>query len=497
MNSIKYFFQRLWAVVATLFCLDLRSLALCRICAGLIIIGDLFSRSLEFRMHYTNLGVLPRCVALVQTETDFPSLYLLSDSATMTVLIMLVHGLVGLALLLGFRTRITTVIAWFFQFSLMKRNYLVNNGGDATLVCLLFWAMFVPWGRRFSLDGLCDQQPPDDASDSNRYFSPANICLIGQLFIIYWVSVYHKLEPSWLSGKAVYYALQSDLYSRSTRELVLPYPNAMAALTYLTLVGESLGALVLLSPEWRSKALACFSFISMHLGFGLFLRIGIFAFTPPLTSVALLPTGLWDRLPGFSSLLQSLAVKASHAVPWSPRNYSYRLSTGGTLLLLALHLHCWVEAIGTTFEVTQAKRQNPLLTPATRWIGHTLGLTQRWHLFVQLDRNMDGWVLVEGVRDNGESVDIWQGRKQFSWDKPTVVSEQHQHFRWPTPMVSLSQTPALQAWFMRALILEWNENNPQDKVWQARFYFVGEQSFDGYLDSPGVPKLVCEWKMQH
>ncbi len=56
-----HFFKR---TVATLFAIDIRSLALMRICLGLLLLTDLISRSRTLVAHYTDQGILPRKVLL-------------------------------------------------------------------------------------------------------------------------------------------------------------------------------------------------------------------------------------------------------------------------------------------------------------------------------------------------------------------------------------------------------------------------------------------------
>ena len=134
--------------------LDARSLALARIAAGLIIIGDLISRSFEMTLHYTSQGVLPLYVMRAMQGPHFPGFYLLGDSLAFMACAFLFHAFVATLLILGYRTRMTTIACWYLGHSLMTRNFMVNNGGDSVLVCILFWSIFVPWGRCWSLDSL-------------------------------------------------------------------------------------------------------------------------------------------------------------------------------------------------------------------------------------------------------------------------------------------------------------------------------------------------------
>jgi hypothetical protein len=463
-----------------LFTLDLRSLALCRIFAGFLVAADVLDRCREFRLFYSSSGILPR-LAVFPQGGHFPNVYLMSDLWLWQVLLLVIHFLAGVALCLGYRTRLSTALCWYLQHCLMLRNFLVNNGGDNVLVCLLFWAMFLPWGERASLDGLGRAPEPEP---ENQVFSVATVGLLNQMLILYWSSVFFKFEPTWLNGQAIYYALECDLYSRSTRDWLLPYPGLLQALCYLTLVWESLGPLLLLSGWWRLRLLALGAFSFMHLSFGVFLRLGIFAFTPQLVLLALLPSQVWSR-PwrrwAWAQRLRALLPPVPPPAPLRLGSWSYPL--------LALMLFSWMEAMGTE----QKGGPNRLIPPSLSWVSEWTGLRQRWSVFVNLSQNLDGWVLVQAQLSDGSSVDLFQGRDPFRWDKPVPVSELHPGFRWPTPLVTIIGRPNLQGWFLAALAADWNAGHPGRKVRKASFYLMYEPTLPDYRDSPPQPKLLREW----
>jgi hypothetical protein len=58
--------RRVWDFLERAYGLDLRSLALFRICLGALIVGDLIRRARDLRAFYTDFGVLPRAVLLEQ-----------------------------------------------------------------------------------------------------------------------------------------------------------------------------------------------------------------------------------------------------------------------------------------------------------------------------------------------------------------------------------------------------------------------------------------------
>lgn len=449
------------------FTLDARSLAAARIATGVVLLGDLCSRALEFRMHYTEWGILPRLAMFDNRVPVFPGIYTWSDWPVFLVAVFVLHGLLAVALSLGYRTRLTTVLCWFFTHSLQRRNYLVNNGGDVVLVALLFWAMFIPWGRAWSLDSLVKPR----AREPEPVYNLGSALLVGQLLLIYWVSVIHKTEPTWTSGKAVHYALGISFYSRPLASMLLPYSGLLTGLTYLTLVWEAIGPALLIAPWARARLLAAGAFTFMHLCFGLFLRLGIFVFSPMLYFLALLPGEFWDwleariRPPG-------RAVRAAlrfNRRLGTPRPSPYRLHFVWKVVLPALFVY------GLVFSLSQDPRIERFDPEQLRWIPRWTGLNQTWRVFINLPDALEGWVVVEADLSDGSQADIFQDRQPPQFQEPREPSRRYRSFRWPTPIVTIVQSEWLQPWFVRALADDWQRRHPQNQVVEARFYLCTRQ----------------------
>jgi len=88
------------------------------------------------------------------TERSALSVHLAAGSVELVGALFAVQALVAVALLVGYRTRIASVLVWLLWASLHARMPLVLNGGDTLLRLVLFWAMFAPMGARFSVDAL-------------------------------------------------------------------------------------------------------------------------------------------------------------------------------------------------------------------------------------------------------------------------------------------------------------------------------------------------------
>jgi predicted DCC family thiol-disulfide oxidoreductase YuxK len=274
---------------------DLRTLALFRMAIALILITDLVCRAHDLTAHYTDRGVLPR-PDLISVFGWRPSLHLMGGSALFEGILFVIAGLIAIALLVGYRTRIVTVLCWIFLMSLQLRNPWVLQGGDYLLLMLLFWSMFLPLGARFSVDAALDSRVNQE---TNAYFSTATIALLVQCMSVYLFSALLKSDPAWTrDGTAVYYALQLDHLATPFGVWFRQFNGLLGPLTYYVWYQELLGPFLMFSPvlHFPLRLLLQASFISMHIGFLLCLEIGLFPFVSIASLLAFTPGRVWDKL---------------------------------------------------------------------------------------------------------------------------------------------------------------------------------------------------------
>jgi hypothetical protein len=134
---------------------DLRSLALGRIVLALVLLRDLIGRWMEISIWYTNDGIIPNHTMLWRPPWDhvFSFFYLASYGyeATIGFIICLI---VYTSLLIGFKSKLSQILATICMMSLHGRTLLFDNGGDVVLGLLTIWTTFLPTGRRFSVDAV-------------------------------------------------------------------------------------------------------------------------------------------------------------------------------------------------------------------------------------------------------------------------------------------------------------------------------------------------------
>lgn len=279
----------------TIFGCDLRALSLFRVCLGFLIILDLLSRSRELAAHYSDQGVLPRSAMLLIDGYVPTSLHTLSGSVFFLGLLFLLAGIAAFLLLVGYRARPMAFISWVFLISLDARNGYVSQGGDLLLRMLLFWAMFLPISKRFSVDAALDSSPVE----SNQHFSFASVGLLIQVLSVYFFTALLKDDPIWIpQGTAVYYALNIDSLITPVGEWLREFPLLMSGLTYFVWTLELLAPLLVFSPLFYVplRLVGLSLLISMHIGFFICMYIGLFPLISITSLLVLTPSVVWDWL---------------------------------------------------------------------------------------------------------------------------------------------------------------------------------------------------------
>ncbi len=283
--------------MARIFGIDLRTLALFRICLGAAILADLINRAEFLTVFYTDRGVLTRAAAIDFNHPARISFHLMSGSPLMIGLLFGIAGLLAVLLMLGYRTRLVTVLGWLFLVSLNNRNLIVQQAGDQLLSVLAFWAMFLPLGARYSVDAAL--RPDDQPRPLDAYFSIATFSMLLQVIYVYVFGVLLKDSPIWMpGGQAIYYALHLDSLATPLAHWFRQFGALLQGITYYVWTLELIAPLLVFSPVWHLplRLVAMVLLIAMHLGFYLFLEIGLFPFVSIASLLLFTPGEVWDWL---------------------------------------------------------------------------------------------------------------------------------------------------------------------------------------------------------
>ncbi|WP_373046057.1 DCC1-like thiol-disulfide oxidoreductase family protein [Vulgatibacter sp.] len=292
--------------------LDPRSLGIFRIGLAILLLGDLLRRVPDLAIWYSNQGLVPNHTQLWRPASEYMfSLFFLASNPGEAAFGFVLCGLVYLALLLGWKTRLFQVLSLVAAVSLHSRAVVLENGGDVVMNILVAWTCFLPLGKRFSLDALFaslrgrkevaaseltfESRP---APSTKPVVSVAVFAVLLQFAVIYFFNTIHKNGDIWREGTVIHFALHQDrIVTFLGYALRDSFPIWLSqALSWGTLVIEGIAPLLLLSPfavvPMRRAALVLLP--ALHLGFALFLNVGFFSPTM-MTFYLLLPTAAdWE-----------------------------------------------------------------------------------------------------------------------------------------------------------------------------------------------------------
>ncbi len=482
--------------VEELFGADLRSLACFRIGLAVLIIFDLIIRGTSLRAHYTDFGILPRGALIDQFSPLWRiSFHFMSGEFMIQLGLFLVAGIFALALLVGYQTRIATVLSWIMLTSLHARNPMILQAGDIFFHLLLFWGMFLPLGARASFDSFL--KPPSQPLPRS-FTSIATGAFFFQVAVIYWVSVAHKLHPNsfpiWgREGTAVYYAMHIDQFATPIAVFIRQFPWLMKCLNYFSLFVEACGPLLLFCPFATGivRTLAVFLIIGMHLGFRLCLELGPFPWISSVAMLPFLPAFFWETLLKWLKP-EALCSIVSRSVRWICslgllRPPICKNFWSPTFRHNTVAFFCIVYILTWNLGNVHA----PLATPRfLLWFGTLFSLDQQWNMFSPPLRD-DGWYVIPGKLRNGAVVDVFKEGGPVSWEKPARVSTQYPMERWRKYMMNLygKKNAPHRLYYGKYLCRNWNSRHRKDlQLVEFELIFMRETTLPDY-QPPKVQKM--------
>jgi hypothetical protein len=205
-------------------------------------------------------------------------------------------------MILGIKTRISTIVSWFLVNSIYGYSPIFFSGGDTVMRVFLFLGILTRWGEAYSLDTWWRRKRALLAGASQlpplRLIPawPLRIMML-QLAIIYCATGALKSGHTWLDGTALFFALNLDHFYRHPAQIqlvtFLQMVWALPLATWVTRIWETAFPFALLgaglraferergagswphAPTWRRLA----SYLCLVALFGLFAYIvGLTAF---------------------------------------------------------------------------------------------------------------------------------------------------------------------------------------------------------------------------
>lgn len=454
------------ARLSELFGLDLRSLAALRIGTAGLLLLDLWTRSRDLVAHYSDDGVLPRSALFELASNDwFWSIHTWSGAWQFQALLFAIAAVFAILLLLGYRTRLATVVSWCLLISLQNRNTMILEGADVLLRLILFWGMFLPWGVRCSLDRLARQ---DNAADADQVCNPATFAYTVQMVLVYFFSAMLKSGDAWhVDGSALYLALSYDITVTSFGRRLLEWPREwLESMTFAAWWLEAVGMFFLFVPLYNAlfRVAVIAAFVGLHVGIWASMSIGLFPLIGATAMVAFVPGIVWDllgRLRVSKAVVHACSLmgqRLRQRLPALPSGgpIATRQSLTGRLVALFFLGYIVVWNLGTL--------ENPIIgTRSMYWIGMLTRTDQNWNMFAPYPALEDGWYVIEGTLEDGSVIDLSRyamdgsTRPVVNWKKPATISSTFPTSRWQKYMsrLWLRRDRAHRLFFARYICSRW------------------------------------------
>jgi hypothetical protein len=362
------------------------------------------------------------------------SFFFMASSVLEAALGMLLCAVAYAMLLVGFKTKLAQVASLACVLSLHTRTSFVGNGGDIVLGELALWTAFLPTGRRFSLDALLAEpeassgraDAPPRTAPRSPVVSLAVLGLTLQVVAIYLFNALNKTGATWRDGSVVHILLHHSGIVTPLGNWVRTWitPGQSQAMTYFAWSVEGLLPLLLVTPFARrfARRLVVILMVTLHLGFALFVNLGVFVPAMLAFAVHFVPGEDWDALERLwarrgnaRERLRELAGRVEtfarafvrKATPSEPapafRWLSGRVGTAREAAAGLLVLAVIVQALFDNSEVTKLSREHePTFLAAT--VSY-LQAFQAWSMYAPNVPTTDVNVSVDAVTADGRHVD--------------------------------------------------------------------------------------------
>ena len=410
--------------------IDARSLAVFRMIAGALIVADLLLRARNFSFYYTDDGAVPRSLAMAVTRDNTFSIYHFTTDPTIIALLFVVQGLIAVQLIVGYRTRLATILAFLFVVSLDHHNPFVLSYADTLFRLLLFWAIFLPLGERWSIDAVHADTPPRE-SVANL----ASTAILLQMVYMYFVNGLHKTGSTlWLSGEATVLIFGLDDTTFLLGDFMRNFPTLLeyGGLLWFYLL---LGSVLLVLLPGRPRMLLVGLLFGGHAAFAITVRIGAFPYVAIAGLVLFLQAQFWKDVEAVGQFLErfwpGLMGRFTALSRWGARTGRrvpyYRLPresiepvtrTAFTIVLVIAFVSIMVLPAASLVEETPVVDTDH--DPAQH-VDDTLriiGVNQPpWTVFAPNPRTVDRYYVFPALTTEGDRYDVYNDR-ELTFERP-------------------------------------------------------------------------------
>ena len=451
-----------------LFGIDPRSLALFRMAMAALLLADLTIRATDLRAMYTDDGMFSRALICRLATTIWNwSFHFGSGSWGYQAMLFGIAAVLALALLVGFETRLATLGSWLMLVSLQHRVPPILSGAEILLRMLLFWAMFLPLGRVWSVDRWLDKRRGTVVIQDRQtqVLSVASAAILLQMALMYFFSAIFKSNAQWLHGDVIAGTLRHDFFASPLGAHLLQYPRLLAGMTWTTFALEWAAPLLLFFPgrKARLRLVLIAVLAAMHLSIALFLEVGLFSYVA-MTGLALfLPAEFWNSrlLSRFSRRSDEDKQLAGAGKYIAEKRSRFFYAAQGLCLVLLIYV------FAINLNGLPSRPLAPLTPEKWKPLTTAFGLGQRWGMFDSIP-SMDGWYIARAKLKDGSEVDLLRNGAAVDWTRPRFPTRMYRNYFWQKLFREMAYYDEQGFQVLRTPVAEylcrnWNARNSEEK----------------------------------
>ncbi len=302
-----------------------RPLGAFRVVFGLLAIINLLFMTVDFDYWLTSRGILQGQEALQIAGPLRPSILTYFPDPVFTRVVFGLTLAFATGLMLGWHTRMMSILFYLGMLSIHHRNLLTGSGADTLMVCIAFYMMFCPSGAAYSLDARREAR--------RRGYAPAEPLIVPwgqrliqlQVALVYLVTAVLKANGgAWMDGTAMHYVLTNREIGRFDFSFLAAYPMVINALTYGGLAIELSLPFLLWVKAARPWVIA--AGLMLHTGIMLIINIPIFGELTTAGYLLFLSPPEWDWVRRRVDVMGGVKALRSRVLATT-----YRLPSPGTL----------------------------------------------------------------------------------------------------------------------------------------------------------------------
>jgi hypothetical protein len=451
--------------------LDVRALGIMRIAIAIVILADLVIRAADMEAHYMEDGIWPSdLIRHSGWKNGYWTFHDLLPSHGFTIFLFVLHFILAAFVLIGYRTRICTLLLLVFEISLHNRNIFILQAGDDLLRLILLWGIFLPWGARYSLDARNQKQMP----------GVPWIAGFGYLILIasvYLFSVMLKTGSDWhADNSALYYALSLDQLRLPLGDVIYHQETFLKAATRAVYLIELIIGVLIFIPTRKQvcRTIAFFLIVLLHISIGLTLYVGLFFIIGCVSAIGLLPGELFTKIEKRFTATGRVMIRKKNK----------------TWILVANNISILIIVTCLTINLSTTSFFDYRLQHHVAFAANALRLDQYWGMFSPQVLRRDGWLVYYGQDSVGRQWDLRLNQDYVDFSKPPHVVSMYKSDRWRKLAENMQDArfTFLRPLYCKYILKKWNERHPRRQMVLLNLYFIEKTNLPGYKTT--VPQKI-------